>query len=60
MRLGKISSTRYAVEEAIRLSKERRITWEAGARAMSDVASWEEIARGMRRRRAPDHESIER
>jgi CRISPR/Cas system-associated protein Cas5 (RAMP superfamily) len=55
----KSSSTRYAVEEAIRLSKVRGFTWEAGARAMN-VVSWEEIAREMRRRRAPDHETIER
>lgn len=40
---NKIASTRYAVEEAIRLSK-RPGTWESKARR-SNVMSWEEIAR---------------
>lgn len=40
----KIASTRYAVEEAIRLSREPG-TWEAKARD-SRVASWAEILRG--------------
>lgn len=40
----KIGSTRYAVEEAIRLSREPG-SWEAKART-SQVASWAEILRG--------------
>ena len=38
----KITSTRYAVEEAIRLSKQPG-SWEAKAPSMN-IASWEEMA----------------
>ena len=38
----KITSTRYAVEEAIRLSKQPG-SWEAKSRSMN-IASWEEMA----------------
>lgn len=43
MAIEKISSTRYAVEEAIRLSKDPG-TWESRA-SRSRVASWAEILR---------------
>jgi hypothetical protein len=49
---GKIASTRYAVEEAIRLSKQPG-TWESKARTMN-VASWEEIAARSRARRTAE------
>lgn len=42
----KIASTRYAVEEAIRLSKQPG-TWEAKARSLN-VLTWEEAAKATR------------